>query len=129
MLCSREAVKRMSTKYGGTGGNIINISSGASKLGSPNTYVDYASTKGAIDTFTIGLSKELAEEGIRVNAIRPGFIDTEIHQIPNRLKDIVRSIPMKRVGKPEEIAETILWLLSTKSSYTTGAIIDVSGGK
>jgi len=129
MLCSRESVKRMSTKYGGIGGNIINISSGASKLGSPKAYVDYASTKGAIDTFTIGLAKELAEENIRVNAIRPGFIETEIHQIPNRLQDIVGSIPMKRVGKPEEIAETVLWLLSDKSSYTTGAIIDIAGGK
>jgi len=129
MLCSKESIKRMSTKYGGKGGNIINISSGASKLGSPNTYVDYASTKGAIDTFTIGLAKELAEENIRVNAIRPGFIETEIHQIANRLQEVVKSIPMKRIGKPEEIAETIAWLLSNKSSYTTGAIIDISGGK
>ena len=129
MLCSRESIKRMSTKYGVKGGSIINISSGASKLGSPNTYVDYASTKGAIDTFTIGLAKEVAEENIRVNAIRPGFIETEIHQIKNRLQEVVKSIPMKRVGQPEEIAETIVWLLSEKSSYTTGAIIDISGGK
>jgi len=129
MLCSRESIKRMSTKYGGKGGGIINISSGASKLGSPKIYVDYASTKGAIDTFTIGLAKELAEENIRVNAIRPGFIETEIHQISNRLQEVLKSIPMNRIGKPEEIAETIVWLLSEKSSYTTGAIIDISGGK
>ncbi|MCG8326711.1 MAG: SDR family oxidoreductase [Chitinophagales bacterium] len=129
MICSREAIKRMSAKYGGKGGSIVNISSGASKIGSPNAYVDYAATKGAIDTFTIGLATELAQENIRVNAIRPGFIATEIHQIPNRLEKIKDSIPMGRVGNPEEIAEGVLWLISEKSSYTTGAILDITGGK
>ncbi|MEO1449324.1 MAG: SDR family oxidoreductase [Bacteroidota bacterium] len=129
MLCAREAVKRMSTQYGQVGGSIVNISSGASKLGAPHVYLDYAATKGAIDTFTIGLAKEVATEGIRVNAIRPGFIDTEIHQIPGRLQQVAGSIPMQRAGQPEEIAEAVLWLLSDKASYTTGAILDVAGGK
>ncbi len=129
LLCSKEAIKRMSTKHNGQGGGIINISSGASKTGSPNEYIDYASTKGAIDTFTIGLAKELATENIRVNAIRPGFIDTDIHKIPNRLESIKEKIPMKRIGKPNEIADAVSWLLSDNSSYTSGAIIDISGGK
>ncbi len=128
-LCSREAIKRMSIKYGGNGGGIVNISSGASKSGSPNEYIDYAATKGAIDTFTVGLAKEIASEHIRVNAIRPGFIDTNIHKIPNRLETIKSTIPMERIGEPKEIANAVLWLLSNKSSYTTGAIIDVAGGK
>ncbi|MEE9430722.1 MAG: SDR family oxidoreductase [Melioribacteraceae bacterium] len=124
-LCSKEAIKRMVTN----GGSIVNISSGASKSGSPNEYIDYASTKGAIDTFTVGLAKEVAEQNIRVNAIRPGFIETEMHIIPNRLETIKSNIPMKRVGQPIEIAKTIAWLLSDNSSYTTGAIIDIAGGK
>ncbi|KXX69326.1 SDR family oxidoreductase [Flammeovirga sp. SJP92] len=128
-LCSKEAIKRMSTKYNGDGGGIVNISSGASKSGSPNEYIDYASTKGAIDTFTIGLAKELATENIRVNAIRPGFIETDMHKIPNRLESVKEVIPMKRVGQPEEIADAVSWLLSDKATYTTGAIIDVAGGK
>jgi len=106
----------------------VNISSGASKSGSPNEYVDYASTKGAIDTFTIGLAKELATENIRVNAIRPGFIETDMHKIPNRLELVKEIIPMKRVGQPYEIANAVSWLLSEKSTYTTGAIIDIAGG-
>lgn len=130
-LCSKEAIKRMSMKYNeqGQGGGIVNISSGASKSGSPNEYVDYASTKGAIDTLTIGLAKELASDGIRVNAIRPGFIETEMHKMPNRLESVKEIIPMKRVGQPSEIADVVSWLLSNNSTYTTGAIIDVSGGK
>lgn len=128
-LCSREAIKRMSKRFNGQGGGIVNISSGASKSGSPDEYIDYASTKGAIDTFTIGLSKELASEGIKVNAIRPGFIETEMHNIPNRLELVKDIIPMKRVGQPKEIADVVSWLLSDKATYTTGAIIDVAGGK
>ncbi len=128
-LCAREAIKRMSLKCNGKGGKIINISSGASKFGSPNEYIDYASSKGAIDTFTIGLAKELAEDNIQVNAIRPGFIDTDIHQTYNRLESVKALIPMKRIGKPIEIANAVVWLLSDKSSYTTGAIIDIAGGK
>ncbi|MEW7281247.1 SDR family oxidoreductase [Aquimarina sp. 2201CG1-2-11] len=123
-LCTKEAIKRMTN-----GGSIVNISSLASKLGSPNEYIDYASTKGAIDTFTIGLSKEVSERNIRVNAIRPGFIETDIHKIPNRLEDLKSTIPMKRIGKPKEIAKVVVWLLSDDSSYTTGAIIDVTGGR
>jgi len=132
MLCAREAVKRMSTKNGGSGGAIVNISSGAAKLGSPNEYIDYAASKGAIDTFTIGLAKEVSEEGIRVNAVRPGFIYTEMHADggePDRIERIKEFVPMKRGGQPEEVAEAILWLLSDKASYTTGSFIDVMGGK
>lgn len=124
-LCSREAVKRMTKN----GGSIVNISSGASKSGAPHEYVDYAATKGAIDTFTLGLSKEVAEHHIRVNAIRPGFIATEMHTIPNRLETVKALIPMKRVGQPIEIAKAVVWLLSEDASYTTGAIIDIAGGK
>jgi NAD(P)-dependent dehydrogenase (short-subunit alcohol dehydrogenase family) len=131
-LCAREAVRRMSTRHGGAGGAIVNISSGASRLGSPGEYIDYAASKGAIDTLTIGLAKEVAEEGIRVNAVRPGFIDTEIHAKggePNRVDRVKGLVPMKRGGRPEEVANAILWLLSEEASYTTGAIIDVTGGK
>jgi NAD(P)-dependent dehydrogenase (short-subunit alcohol dehydrogenase family) len=131
-LCAREAVRRMSTRHGGAGGAIVNISSGASRLGSPGEYVDYAASKGAIDTLTIGLAKEVAEEGIRVNAVRPGFIDTEIHAKggePNRVDRVKDLVPMKRGGQAEEVANAVLWLLSEEASYTTGAILDVTGGK
>lgn len=131
MLCAREAVRRMSTRHGGNGGGIVNVSSGASKSGSPGEYIDYAASKGAIDTFTIGLAKEVALEGIRVNAVRPGFIHTSIHAKggePNRLDRVKTRVPMQRGGKPEEVASAILWLLSAESSYVTGSILDVSGG-
>ena len=132
LLCAREAVKRMSTRKGGKGGAIVNISSGASRLGSPGEYVDYAASKGAIDTMTIGLSKELAADGIRVNAVRPGFVHTDIHAAggePNRIERLRDSIPMKRGGEPEEIARAILWLLSDEASFSTGAILDATGGR
>ncbi len=132
LLCTREAVKRMSTRYGGAGGAIVNISSGASRLGSPGEYVDYAASKGAVDTMTIGLAKELAADGIRVNAVRPGFVNTDIHAAggePNRLERLRDSIPMKRGGEPEEIARAILWLLSDEASFSTGAILDATGGR
>ena len=131
-LCAREAVKRMSRKNGGNGGAIVNVSSAAARLGSPGEYVDYAASKGAIDTFTIGLAREVAEEGIRVNAVRPGIIDTDIHASggePGRVDRIKGTIPMKRGGSPEEVARAIMWLLSVESSYTTGALRDVSGGR
>ena len=131
-ICAREAIKRMSTKYGGNGGTIVNVSSGASRLGSPGEYVDYAASKGAIDTFTIGLAKEVGQEGIRVNAVRPGFIYTEIHAAggePDRVNRVKELVPMKRGGSPEEVAKAILWLLSDEASYTTGSFIDVTGGK
>jgi NAD(P)-dependent dehydrogenase (short-subunit alcohol dehydrogenase family) len=130
-LCAREAVKRMSTRRGGTGGAIVNISSGASRLGSPGEYVDYAASKGAIDTFTIGLAKEVAHEGIRVNAVRPGLIDTDIHASggePDRVERLKTVIPMRRGGKVNEVAQAILWLLSDEASYCTGTFIDVAGG-
>ena len=132
MLCAREAVRHMSISTGGLGGAIVNVSSAASRLGSPGEYVDYAASKGAIDTFTIGLAKEVAGEGIRVNAVRPGFILTEMHASggePGRVERVKNSIPLQRGGRPEEVAEAILWLLSPASSYSTGALIDVSGGK
>ena len=132
MLCAREAVKRMSTRHGGKGGVIINLSSVAAKLGSPNTYVDYAASKGAIDSFTIGLGYEVAGEGIRVAAIRPGLIDTEIHASggePDRAHRLSHMVPMKRVGTAEEIANAIVWLMSDEASYVTGTILDVSGGR
>ncbi|MES2250484.1 MAG: SDR family oxidoreductase [Pseudomonadota bacterium] len=131
-VCAREAVKRMSTKYGGAGGAIVNISSGAARLGSPGQYVDYAASKAAIDTLTIGLAKEVATEGIRVNAVRPGLIDTEIHAsggMPDRAAELAPTVPMQRTGSPEEIAGAILWLLSPEASYTTMALLDVTGGR
>lgn len=132
ILCGREAVKRMSTKHGGTGGVIVNLSSVAATLGSPAQYVDYAASKGAIDTFTIGLAREVSAEGIRVNAIRPGLIDTEIHASggePGRAQKLAHMVPMKRVGTAEEIASAVVWLMSDEASYVTGTIIDVSGGR
>jgi NAD(P)-dependent dehydrogenase (short-subunit alcohol dehydrogenase family) len=131
-LCAREAVKRMSTRHGGTGGAIVNISSAAATLGSPGEYVDYAASKGAIDTFTIGLAREVAMEGIRVNAVRPGIIDTEIHASggqPDRVARFQDVLPMKRAGTADEVARAILYLLSDAASYTTGAILNVSGGR
>ncbi|HLX79883.1 MAG TPA: SDR family oxidoreductase [Burkholderiales bacterium] len=131
-LCAREAIKRMSTKHGGKGGMIVNVSSGAARLGSPGEWVDYAASKGAIDTMTLGLSKELADDGIRVNCVRPGFVNTGIHAgagEPNRIDRFRDSIPMKRGGEPEEVARAILWLLSDEASYSTGAILDVTGGR
>ncbi|MBB6095408.1 NAD(P)-dependent dehydrogenase (short-subunit alcohol dehydrogenase family) [Povalibacter uvarum] len=132
ILCAREAIQRMSTKRGGTGGAIVNVSSMAARLGSPNEYVDYAASKGAIDTFTVGLAKEVAGEGIRVNAVRPGLIDTEMHASggePGRIERLKSSVPMQRGGEAEEVAKAILWLLSDEASYTTGTFIDVSGGR
>ena len=132
ILCAREAVKRMSIKNGGNGGTIVNLSSAAARLGSPGEYVDYAASKGAIDTFTRGLAQEVAEEGIRVNAVRPGVIETDIHASggePGRVERIKDTIPLKRGGKPEEVARSIMWLLSSESSYTTGALLEVSGGR
>ena len=131
-LCAREAVKRMSTRHGGKGGGIVNVSSMASRLGSPGEYVDYAASKGAIDSLTIGLAREVAEEGIRVNAVRPGVIYTDIHASggeAGRVERVKAAVPMKRGGKPEEVAHAILWLLSDEASYSTGAFIDVSGGR
>jgi NAD(P)-dependent dehydrogenase (short-subunit alcohol dehydrogenase family) len=131
-LCAREAILRMSTKHGGKGGAIVNVSSGAARLGSPGEWVDYAASKGAIDTMTLGLSKELADEKIRVNCVRPGFVNTGIHAgagEPNRIDRLRDSIPMKRGGEPEEVARAILWLLSDEASYSTGAILDVTGGR
>lgn len=131
-LCAREAVKRMSLKHGGRGGAIVNVSSATSRLGSAGEYVDYAASKGAIDTFTIGLSREVAEEGIRVNAVRPAFIYTEMHASggePGRVDRIKDSLPMKRGGRPIEVANAILWLLSDEASYITGTFIDLAGGK
>jgi NAD(P)-dependent dehydrogenase (short-subunit alcohol dehydrogenase family) len=131
-ICAREAVQRMSTKHGGHGGAIVNVSSAAARIGSPGQYVDYASAKGAIDTFTLGLAKEVAAEGIRVNAVRPGLIDTEIHAsggLPNRVKDLQHLIPAQRGGTAEEVAQAIVWLLSDAASYTTMSLLDVSGGR
>jgi NAD(P)-dependent dehydrogenase (short-subunit alcohol dehydrogenase family) len=132
MLCAREAVKRMSTRHGGKGGVIVNLSSVAAKLGAPNTYVDYAASKGAIDSFTVGLGYEVAGEGIRVAAIRPGLIDTEIHASggePDRAHKLAHMVPMKRIGTADEIANAIVWLMSDEASYVTSAILDVSGGR
>jgi len=131
-LCAREAVRRMSTRHGGNGGAIVNVSSAASRLGSAGEYVDYAASKGAVDTLTIGLSREVAEEGIRVNAVRPGFIYTDIHASggePARVDRVKAFVPMKRGGHPEEVANAILWLLSDEASYATGTFIDLAGGR
>jgi NAD(P)-dependent dehydrogenase (short-subunit alcohol dehydrogenase family) len=132
ILCAREAVKRMSTRHGGRGGAIVNVSSAAARLGAPGQYVDYAASKGAIDSFTIGLAKEVAAEGIRVNAVRPGLIETEIHAsggLPDRVRDLAHLVPMQRGGSAEEVAEAIVWLLSPEASYTTMSLLDVSGGR
>ncbi len=132
LVCAREAVRRMSTKHGGAGGSIVNLSSAAARLGAPGQYVDYAAAKGAIDAFTIGLAKEVAAEGIRVNAVRPGLIETEIHAsggLPNRVKDLQHQVPMQRGGSAEEVAQAIVWLLGEGASYTTMSLIDVSGGR
>jgi NAD(P)-dependent dehydrogenase (short-subunit alcohol dehydrogenase family) len=131
-LCAKEAVRRMSTRHGGKGGSIVNVSSVAARLGSPGEYVDYAAAKGAVDTLTIGLAKEVAAEGIRVNAVRPGFIYTDIHASggePGRVDRLKDAIPMKRGGQPEEVANAILWLLSNEASYATGSFIDLGGGR
>lgn len=131
-LCAREAVRRMSTLRGGEGGAIVNLSSAASRIGSPGEYVDYAASKGAIDTFTLGLAKEVASEGIRVNAVRPGVIYTDIHASggePGRVDRVKDSVPMRRGGHADEVALAIMWLLSDEASYTTGALLDVAGGR
>ena len=131
-LCAREAVKRMSTRHGGKGGVIVNLSSAAARLGSPGQYVDYAAAKAGIDTFTLGLAREVATEGIRVNAVRPGIIDTDIHAsggLPDRAKQVAPVVPMQRAGTADEVAQAIVWLLSGASSYTTGAVLDVTGGR
>jgi NAD(P)-dependent dehydrogenase (short-subunit alcohol dehydrogenase family) len=131
-LCAREAVLRMSTSQGGRGGAIVNVSSVAARTGSPNEYVDYAASKGAIDSFTRGLAAEVAAEGIRVNAVRPGFIHTDMHASggePDRIERVKASVPLGRGGHAEEVAQAILWLLSAEASYTTGAFIDVAGGR
>jgi NAD(P)-dependent dehydrogenase (short-subunit alcohol dehydrogenase family) len=130
--CAREAVRRMSTKHGGMGGAIVNVSSAAARLGSAGEYVDYAASKGAIDTFTVGLAREVAEEGIRVNAVRPGFIYTEMHASggePGRVDRVKEFVPMKRGGNADEVAHAILWLLSDEASFTTGSFVDVAGGR
>lgn len=131
-LCAQAAIERMSTQHGGGGGVIVNVSSLASRAGSPGEYVDYAASKGALDSFTVGLAKEVAEEGIRVNAVRPGFIDTAMHASggePNRIERVKAQVPLKRGGTAEEVAHAILWLLSEEASYTTGGFIDVAGGR
>ncbi|OQW60141.1 MAG: sugar dehydrogenase [Proteobacteria bacterium SG_bin9] len=132
IICAREAVKRLSTRHGGKGGVIVNLSSVAATLGSPAQYVDYAASKGAVDTFTLGLAREIASEGVRVVGVRPGLIDTEIHASggePDRAHRLAHNVPMKRVGQAEEIANAIVWLMSDEASYVTGTIIDVSGGR
>jgi len=131
-LCAREAVKRISKRYGGAGGAIVNVGSAAARLGSPGHYVDYAASKGAIDTFTLGLAREVAAEGIRVNAVRPGIIDTDIHAsggLPERARELAAQVPMQRAGTAAEVAQAIVWLLGDEASYTTGAIVDVTGGR
>jgi NAD(P)-dependent dehydrogenase (short-subunit alcohol dehydrogenase family) len=131
-LCAREAVRRMSTRHGGAGGAIVNVSSGAARAGSPGEYVDYAASKGAVDTLTLGLAREVAGEGVRVNAVRPGFIYTELHARggePGRVERLKDAVPMRRGGDPAEVAAAVLWLLSDEASYVTGAILDVAGGR
>lgn len=131
-VCAREAVLRMSTRHGGTGGAIVNVSSAASRLGSAHQYVDYAAAKGAIDTFTIGLAREVAAEGIRVNAVRPGLIETDIHAsggLPDRVQDLAPQVPMQRGGTADEVAQAIVWLMSDASPYTSMSFLDVSGGR
>lgn len=132
MLCAREAVRRMSTKHGGAGGSIVNLSSAAARLGAAGQYVDYAAAKGAVDAFTIGLAREVGGEGIRVNAVRPGLIETEIHAsggLPDRVRDLRHQVPMQRGGQADEVAQAIVWLLSDAASYTTMSLMDVSGGR
>jgi len=131
-LCAREAVQRMSTRHGGKGGAIVNVSSAAARLGAPGQYVDYAASKGAIDAMTIGLAKEVGAEGIRVNAVRPGLIETEIHAsggLPDRVRELQHQVPMQRGGSAEEVAQAIVWLLSPEASYTTMSLVEVSGGR
>ena len=131
-LCARQAVRRMSTRHGGSGGTIVNVSSVAARLGSPGEFIDYAASKGAVDAMTVGLAKEVAREGIRVNAVRPGLIVTDIHASsgqPDRVERLQDGVPTGRAGTPEEVAEAILWLASEHSSYVTGAILDVSAGR
>jgi NAD(P)-dependent dehydrogenase (short-subunit alcohol dehydrogenase family) len=132
MVCAREAVRRMSTRRGGGGGSIVNLSSAAARLGAPGQYVDYAAAKGAIDAFTIGLAKEVGADGIRVNAVRPGLIETDIHAsggLPDRVRQLAHQVPMQRGGSAEEVAQAIVWLLSPEASYTTMSVLDVSGGR
>ena len=132
ILCAQQAVKRMSTRYNGRGGSVINISSASARLGSPNEYVDYAASKGAVETFTTGFAKEVAREGIRVNCIRPGHIYTEMHASggePDRVNRVKDTVPMGRGGQPEEVARAILWLASAEASFITGTFLDVTGGK
>lgn len=132
LVCAREAVKRMSTRHGGAGGSIVNLSSAAARTGGAGQYVDYAASKGAIDTFTVGLAREVATEGIRVNAVRPGIIETEIHASggqPDRAHQMAPQVPMQRAGTAQEVAQAILWLMSDAASYTTGAVVDVTGGR
>jgi NAD(P)-dependent dehydrogenase (short-subunit alcohol dehydrogenase family) len=132
IVCAREAIKRMSTRHGGAGGAIVNLSRAAARLGSPGQYVDYAAAKGAIDAFTLGLAKEVAAEGIRVNAVRPGLIETDIHAsggLPDRVRDLQHLVPMQRGGSADEVAQAIVWLLSPEASYTTMSLLDVSGGR
>lgn len=130
--CAREAVRRMSTRHGGTGGSIVNVSSAAARLGAAHQYVDYAAAKGAVDVLTLGLAREVAAEGIRVNAVRPGLIETEIHAsggLPDRVRDLAHTVPMQRGGTAEEVAEAIVWLMSGASPYTTATFMEVSGGR
>ena len=132
IVCAREAIRRMSTRHGGSGGAIVNVSSAASRLGSPGQYVDYAAAKGAIDAFTVGLAQEVAAEGIRVNAVRPGLIETDIHAsggLPDRVRQLAPTVPMQRGGTAKEVAQAIVWLLSPQASYTTMSLLDVSGGR
>lgn len=132
MLCAKHAIARMSTRHGGFGGTIVNVSSVAARLGSPNEYIDYAASKGAIDTFTLGLAKELAGEGIRVNAVRPGYIHTGFHALsgdPDRVRKLEKNLPAGRAGQPDEVAEAILWLSSALASYVTGTFVDLAGGR